>query len=202
MQRNRFILLGAISVAALAAVIGIILAAINNGPERRLARNTIIEPVAPVERIEPVADVGDRVDLASGNFIAAEGATSGAARIVKEGVASYLELDPTFRTLEDDEELKILLAREGVPPRSYTDIPAERYIEIAPLQANRGAQRYPIPNNVDLNDYESVVILSARNDANVGYAPLRPAEAPAAVTAQAQPVPVPTPGVTAPAALW
>lgn len=209
MNRTRLAKIGALLVAILAVVATVGLIETITSSRRNfmgskaIVSQQVIQPINPATPVEPA----EPVELTVGNFVTGEAPTSGTFRIVQEGLERYLELSPSFRTREG-EELKLLFAPESVPPRSYANVPVERYRYIAPLQAPGGAQRYPIPDEVNLDDYQSVVISSVRDNATVGYAPLKlivvAPDSPATTTATTtitEPV-IPAESNPAPAALW
>jgi Electron transfer DM13 len=46
--------------------------------------------------------------------------------------------------------------------RSSSDLKGEKFIDLGGLRAFKGSQRYPIPADVDLKDYQSVIIWCER----------------------------------------
>lgn len=115
------------------------------------------------------------VAIATGTFTAAEKPTTGTARIVREGGQYYVELDSAFSTSDQGPALHVLLDTAAQPPASYKD--ASQVVNLGPLQRFSGAQRYAIPDNVDLSRYHSVVIWCQMANATFGYAPLHSAMA-------------------------
>lgn len=106
----------------------------------------------------------------SGNFVTAEAPTTGTARIVEENGERYLELDSAFSTTDQAPDLHVLLETLPLPPRSYDRFGS--YVNLGGLQAASGAQRYPIPDAIDLTEYKSVAIWCRMANATMGYAPL------------------------------
>ncbi|AFY54563.1 electron transfer protein with DM13 domain [Rivularia sp. PCC 7116] len=107
--------------------------------------------------------------LASGRFVKQEKATTGRARIVSINGKRYLEFDRTFRSGEGP-DVKIILHRNSNIP---LNIKEGNYITLAPIKSFRGAQRYAIPENINLADYKSVGIWCEEFNATFGYAPLQ-----------------------------
>ena len=109
----------------------------------------------------------------SGNFVAAEKATTGMARIVTENGHRYLELDSAFSTSNQGPDLHVLLEPSEKPPMSYNSQNMGSYVNLGKLQKFKGTQRYPIPDSVQLENFKSVSIWCRMANATFGYAPLR-----------------------------
>ncbi len=107
--------------------------------------------------------------LASGNFVKQEKATTGKARIVNINGKRYLEFDKAFRSGEGP-DVKIILHRNSSIP---LNIKEENYLTLAPIKSFKGAQRYAIPENINLADYKSVGIWCEEFNATFGYASLQ-----------------------------
>jgi hypothetical protein len=105
-----------------------------------------------------------------GTFVAAEAPTTGTARVVTENGHRYLELDSAFSTTNQAPDLHVLLDSAQVPPRKYTNFGS--YINLGRLERVSGAQRYPIPDSVNLAQFRSVVIWCRMANATMGYAVL------------------------------
>lgn len=103
--------------------------------------------------------------MPSGNFVAAEHPTLGMARVVTENGQRYLEFDEEFQT-DNGPDLFVLLHRQGVP-KSYQ---AENYLSLGRLKQVSGTQRYAIPADADITDFNSVVIWCRQFNATFGYA--------------------------------
>jgi hypothetical protein len=112
------------------------------------------------------------VAIASGTFVAGEAPTTGTARIVTEGGHRYLELDAAFSTSNMGPDLHVLLDSTDQPPQSYTNLGSA--VNLGKLHSPSGAQRYPIPDAIDLADFSSVVVWCRMANATFGYAPLSP----------------------------
>jgi hypothetical protein len=106
----------------------------------------------------------------TGTFVASEAPTTGAVRIVTEDGQRYLEIDAAFSTKEQAPDLQVLLDTTQTPPSSYSDFGT--YINLGGLQSTSGAQRYPIPDVINLADFQSVVIWCRMANATMGYAVL------------------------------
>lgn len=111
------------------------------------------------------------VAIASGTFVAAEKPTTGMARIVRENGHRYLEIDAAFSTSNQGPDLHVLLDTSDKPPQAYQNQGSA--INLGRLQSYNGAQRYPIPDAINLNSFKSVVIWCRMANATFGYAPIR-----------------------------
>ena len=107
--------------------------------------------------------------LASGSFVKQEKATTGKAKIVNVNGKRYLEFDRAFRTGEGP-DVKVILHRNSRIP---LNIKEGNYITLAPIKSFNGAQRYEIPDNLNLADYKSVGIWCREFNATFGYASLQ-----------------------------
>jgi len=118
----------------------------------------------------------EQVAIATGDFVSAEHPTVGSVRIVSENGGRYLEFDSAF-TSDQGPDLHVLLDKTGTPPTSYAEAEAGRYVNLGGLQAVNGMQRYPIPDEIQVSNYQSVVIWCRMANATFGYAPLQSTDA-------------------------
>jgi hypothetical protein len=102
-----------------------------------------------------------------GEFVAAEHPTKGAVTIVKENGKSYVAFSDQFKS-DSGPDLYVLLHRQAKPDQ-YKQ---EDYISLGKLQQVKGSQRYMIPEDAKLADYQSVVVWCRKFNATFGYAPL------------------------------
>lgn len=112
------------------------------------------------------------VAVATGTFVAGEAPTTGTARIVTEGGHRYLEIDAAFSTSNMGPDLHVLLDTTNRPPQSYDNLGSS--VNLGKLHDYSGAQRYPIPDAIDIASFNSVVIWCRMANATFGYAPLNP----------------------------
>ena len=112
--------------------------------------------------------IAEAESLANGDFVAVEHPTQGQASIVKEGNNRYLELNSDFQS-DRGPDLKVILHRAET-----VDLKLEEgdYISLGALQEFSGNQRYAIPDDIDLSEYNSVAIWCEQFNATFGYAPL------------------------------
>jgi len=113
------------------------------------------------------------VAIATGEFVAAEAPTTGSVRIVSDGGHRYLEIDSAFSTSEQGPDLHVLLETTAQPLQTYESLGS--FVNLGSLSSFSGTQRYPIPDSVDISDFQSVVIWCRMANATFGYAPLQPA---------------------------
>ncbi len=94
--------------------------------------------------------------LASGGWTTKAYAIHGNWKIVAQDGKRRIVFDEDFRTRRGP-DLKVYLSRR--PLAALTDrTVAPSSVEIAPLHAPRGAQRYEIPPSLDLTEYRSLLI--------------------------------------------
>lgn len=108
--------------------------------------------------------------MRSGSFVTTEQdhPTTGKATLITEGGKSYLEFDRAFTTANGPDVQVILYRGNQVPVK----IAKKDYISLAPLKGFSGSQRYEIPDNVNLDDYEAVAIWCRQFNVTFGYAKL------------------------------
>lgn len=134
------------------------------------------EVAAPTDPTAPASDMADAADtvLKSGSFIAGEVPTEGMAQVITENGERYLELDQSFTTSDRGPDLFVILHRSddvlgSTEPPAYP-LQEQDYVILGPLQEFSGAQRYPIPEDVNLDDYQSAVIWCRQFNATFGVA--------------------------------
>lgn len=104
--------------------------------------------------------------IARGNFVTVDKTTRGQVNIIEENGRRYIELSSNFRT-SSGPQVEVILHRNNTVPKS---IASRDYITLSPLRNFRGNQRYLIPNNVDLDDFNSVAIWCRQFNVTFGYA--------------------------------
>ncbi|MGG6242323.1 DM13 domain-containing protein [Nodosilinea sp. AN01ver1] len=115
--------------------------------------------------------------IKSGSFVSGEHETSGGAQIIDDGDQFILELDETFQTSSMGPDLVVVLHRSedvigSTEPPAFP-LQEGDYVFLAELESFSGAQRYAIPADVNLDDYQSAVIWCRRFNATFGAATLR-----------------------------
>lgn len=94
--------------------------------------------------------------------------TSGMATIIKENGQHYLVFDENFTTATGPDVQVVLNRNSPVPVK----LQEENYTTIAPLKSTDGKQRYAIPDNIDLKNFEAVSIWCRKFNVSFGYAAL------------------------------
>lgn len=116
-------------------------------------------------------------DQRVGSFVSGEHETKGSVSLVSEEGQNFIELDSDFQTSELGPDLVVILHREAdvigsTNPPAYP-LKEGDYVVIAPLSQYSGAQRYQIPDNINLADYKSVGIWCRKFNATFGAAVLQ-----------------------------
>jgi len=108
----------------------------------------LVEPVAPVMGTAPV--------LLSANVYGVDRQGEGTAKVYKLADGSQvIRLEDFFVTVNSDLELRL----SPLPnPKTTDEIAAAPFVTVAPLKATLGSMNYPVPANVDLSGYKSIVI--------------------------------------------
>ncbi|MEM9540628.1 MAG: DM13 domain-containing protein [Cyanobacteria bacterium P01_E01_bin.42] len=106
----------------------------------------------------------------AGRFVTVkqEKATTGTARIVREGDKTYLEFDGAFSTASGPDVNVVLHHNSSVD----VNLDEGEYFTLAALKSQTGAQRYELPAYLNVGDYESVVIWCRKFNVSFGYATL------------------------------
>jgi hypothetical protein len=131
-----------------------------------------VTPQSSVHATPPIVAQAQSIAIESGTFVAGETPTTGTARIVVENGHRYLELDAAFSTGNMGPDLHVLLDNTNRPPQSYENLGS--VVNLGKLQNYSGAQRYPIPDAINLDNFQSVVIWCRMANAIFGHAPLNP----------------------------
>jgi hypothetical protein len=115
--------------------------------------------------------------LRTGTFVDGEHPTSGTASLVEKDGKRILELDEAFKTSASGPDLVVVLHRlpdviGSTTPPAYP-INEGDYVILAPLQEYSGAQSYTIPDNINLEDFQSAAIWCRKFNATFGAARLQ-----------------------------
>ncbi|MEB3151595.1 MAG: DM13 domain-containing protein [Sphaerospermopsis sp.] len=105
----------------------------------------------------------------AGVFQDGEHPTKGKVSVVTENGKRYLEFDGNFKT-DNGPDLYVILHKSSTVPIS--GVKEKDYVSVARLQKVSGTQRYPVPENVKLDDFKSVAIWCRKFNATFGFAPL------------------------------
>ena len=114
--------------------------------------------------------------IKSGTFVAGEHKTTGEVKILTVDGKTYLELDKAFTTSTSGPDLYVILHRSEdvlatTSPPAYP-IKEGDYAIIGRLQKYSGSQRYAIPKNIKLENYQSAAIWCRMFNATFGTAKL------------------------------
>ena len=105
--------------------------------------------------------------IAANQFVDVEHPTQGQVKIIEKG-KRYLELSEDFQS-DRGPALEVILHRSNVVEQQIQE---GDYLSLGVLQSFNGVQRYLIPDDVDLSQYQSVAIWCEEFNATFGYAPL------------------------------
>ncbi len=126
----------------------------------------------PVSETEPTTSVAENTGTntsQTGTFRRAEHETRGNVKVVTENGRRYLQFDSSFKTDNGPDLFVILYRNDSVPD---SGIKGKDYVRIARLQKTSGTQRYAIPDNVNLANFQSVAVWCRAFNSTFGYAPL------------------------------
>ena len=101
-------------------------------------------------------------------FVSVEHPTSGQVRIVEEDGSRYLEIAEDFQS-DRGPALEVILHKSNTVGLKVQE---GDYVSLGKLKSFNGAQRYLIPEAIDLGQYQSVAIWCEEFNATFGYAPL------------------------------
>ena len=103
----------------------------------------------------PPVFAGD-VEISGGKWVEKGYAIKGGWKIVNRDESRFIVFDDKFKTKKGP-DLKVYLSRKSIEDVQGKSV-AQSSIKISPLQSNKGAQEYEIPNDVNLDDYSSLLI--------------------------------------------
>lgn len=133
-----------------------------------------VEPSPAPETPATVSQASPAV-IAQGSFVAGEHPTQGTAQIIEENGQRYIEFTEDFRT-DSGPDLFVILHRSndviGTTNPPAHGIQEGDYVTIEPLQQVSGAQRYLIPDTVNVADFQSIAIWCRQFNATFGAASL------------------------------
>ena len=107
-------------------------------------------------------------EASAGQFVSVEHPTSGQVKVIEEDGARYLEIGEDFQS-DRGPALEIILHESDTVG---LQIEEGSYVSLGELKSFNGAQRYLIPEAIDLEQYQSVAIWCQQFNATFGYAPL------------------------------
>jgi hypothetical protein len=95
--------------------------------------------------------------------------TTGTVTILEENGRKYLEFDEDFTTANGP-DVQVILYRDNSIP---VNIEEADYIALSPLESFSGQQRYLIPEEVNLKEYQAVGIWCQQFNVTFAYAALK-----------------------------
>ncbi|MDJ0511622.1 MAG: DM13 domain-containing protein [Crocosphaera sp.] len=119
---------------------------------------------------QPATNIIAQNSIADGSFVTVEKnhPTSGNARIITENGKRYLEFTEDFTTVTGPDVRVILHRNSSIPVK----VKEKDYINLAALKNFNGAQRYELPQNINLNEFKSVGIWCRKFNVTFGYVQL------------------------------
>lgn len=147
---------------------------------QRLFLGLIITSIVGVTATDALASKQDRSSLTqtnnsvlvaeanAGQFVSVEHPTSGQVKVIEEDGARYLEIAEDFQS-DSGPALEIILHESDTVG---LQIEEGDYVSLGELKSFNGAQRYVIPEAIDLEQYQSVAVWCEEFNATFGYAPL------------------------------
>ncbi|MEB3356249.1 MAG: DM13 domain-containing protein [Synechococcales bacterium] len=113
--------------------------------------------------------------ISMGSFVSGEHPTQGTASVIEENGQRFVELGEDFNT-DEGPDLYVILHRSndviGTTEAPAHSIQEGDYVTLAPLESVSGTQRYEIPADVNIADYQSVAIWCQQFNATFGAAAL------------------------------
>jgi uncharacterized protein (DUF736 family) len=130
------------------------------------------DPTAPTAPTTPKAPTSP-VTVSGGTLISHEHATSGSVKVLRLPDGSRILRIENLDT-SDGPDLRVVLSDAKVVPgkAGWHVFDDGRHTTLAKLKGNKGDQNYPLPADLDLNQYRSVSIWCDRFDVSFGAAEL------------------------------
>ncbi|MEL7085228.1 MAG: DM13 domain-containing protein [Cyanobacteria bacterium J06597_1] len=137
------------------------------GAEVEVASELTVSQTTTVVDTVPSSGIAQ---VAAGQFSTADPnyPTSGGMKVFEISGQAIVELTDDFNTTHGP-DLQLVALREAVLPEH---IESSDYVQIAELLAYRGASAYPVPQDVDLDEFGAIAIWCAEFNTVFGYAPL------------------------------
>jgi hypothetical protein len=113
--------------------------------------------------------------VSTGGFTGIAHKTSGKVMVYRTADGGHVLRFEQFKT-SNGPDVRVYLVKGGDAANSDF-IKAGNFVDLGPLKGNIGDQNYPIPKEVNLDEYRSVSIWCRRFGVNFAAAPLEPAHA-------------------------
>ncbi len=119
-------------------------------------------------------NIEEQTNIKVGSFVSGEHPTQGTVRLVSEQGQTSIELDSDFTTSEMGPDLVIILHRSAdvigsTNPPAYP-LKEEDYVVVAPLRQFSGMQKYVVPEDIKIAEYQSIAIWCRKFNATFGAA--------------------------------
>lgn len=126
------------------------------------------QPTSLQTQTSPLLAEANESKSTAGQFVSVEHPTKGQVSLIEEDGVRYLEVGPDFQS-DRGPDLKVILHKSDT-----VDLKVEEgnYVSLGALKSFNGAQRYQIPDDLDLSQYQSVAVWCEQFNATFGYAPL------------------------------
>lgn len=121
------------------------------------------------EPMPDMADVPEVITVASGGFEGRAHPSSGVVKVITDGSETFLRFEDDFAT-DNGPDLNVYLSKAPITAESgeFDD----EFIDLGDLKGNIGSQNYEISSDIDLSEYQTVVIWCVRFGVAFGAAPL------------------------------
>ncbi|MEE9415304.1 MAG: DM13 domain-containing protein [Acidimicrobiales bacterium] len=121
------------------------------------------------EKMPEMPDAPEVVTVATGGFEGRAHPSSGIANFITDGSETFLRFEDDFVT-DNGPDLNVYLSKAPIGAESgeFDD----DFIDLGDLKGNIGSQNYQIGDDVDLGDYQTVVIWCVRFGVAFGAAPI------------------------------
>jgi hypothetical protein len=120
------------------------------------------------------ATPGAAMPVATGDLTGHAHKTSGKVSILGSADGGHVLRLENFQTSNGPDVRVYLVKGNHADNDDFIKAGGGNFVDLGPLKGNIGNQNYPIPPNVNVNDYQSVSIWCRRFNVNFGSAPLEP----------------------------
>ena len=136
---------------------------------QKLFLNTDVQEAFDEPTITATGTAATSMTLASGSWRPLEHDTTGKVRLVRQADGSVVVRFDDLDT-SNGPDLRVYLSK--LPPNLGWRDYGRQYVELGKLKGNRGDQNYSVPSNLQLDEFQSVVIWCVRFAVGFAVAPL------------------------------
>ena len=104
----------------------------------------------------PISSIAGDSEVASGEWVEKGYAIKGGWKIVQRGDQKIIVFNEDFKT-RNGPDLKVYLSKIPIESIKGSDV-EQSSVKIGPLISNKGTQEYPIPSDLNLDDFSSVLV--------------------------------------------